>query len=172
MIIAPLSASDRPVIRMRPKMDTRRIRHGFPWAYANEVVADRRTKALAPGTLAVLEDEHRNQMALVAVNPASKIIARVVDADINAQVDTDWFAARLTRALALRTRLFDAPFYRLIHAEADGLPGVVRPFRGCAGDPTECCMGRCAHRYAGRGGNGRHRRQHSDQERRRARTQP
>ena len=29
------------------------------------------------------------------------------------------------RALALRETLYDAPFYRLVHAEADGLPGVV-----------------------------------------------
>ena len=122
---APSLASDRPVIRLRPKMDPRRIRHGFPWAYANEVVTDRRTKALAPGTIAELQDEHRNPMALVAVNPTSKIIARVIDMDVQATVDTDWFAARLTRALALRERLFDAPYYRLIHAEADGLPGVV-----------------------------------------------
>ena len=28
-------------------------------------------------------------------------------------------------ALAMRERLFPAPFYRLIHAEADGLPGLV-----------------------------------------------
>ncbi len=34
-------------------------------------------------------------------------------------------AARLRRALALREVLFEAPFYRLVHAEADGLPGVV-----------------------------------------------
>ncbi|WP_299149943.1 RSP_2647 family RNA methyltransferase [uncultured Tateyamaria sp.] len=123
---APSLVSDtRPVIRLRPKMDPRRIRHGFPWAYANEVVTDRRTKALAPGTLAVLEDENRSPMALVAVNPASKIIARVVDMDVTATVDVAWFAARLRRALSLRDRLYDAPFYRLIHAEADGLPGVV-----------------------------------------------
>ena len=32
---------------------------------------------------------------------------------------------RLATALALRARLFDAPFYRLVHAEADGLPGIV-----------------------------------------------
>ncbi|MEO0390380.1 MAG: class I SAM-dependent methyltransferase [Pseudomonadota bacterium] len=122
---APSLVSDRPVIRMRPKMDPRRIRHGFPWAYANEVVLDRRTKALAPGTLAVLEDDTRTPMALVAVNPMSKIIARVVDMDVAAQVDAAWFEQRLTRALSLRTRLYDAPFYRLIHAEADGLPGVI-----------------------------------------------
>ncbi|MEP1353139.1 MAG: class I SAM-dependent rRNA methyltransferase [Tateyamaria sp.] len=122
---APSLASDRPVIRLRPKMDTRRIRHGFPWAYANEVVTDRRTKAMAPGTIAVLEDSHRTPLALVAVNPASKIIARVIDMDVGADVDANWFKARLAKALNLRDRLFDAPYYRLIHAEADGLPGVV-----------------------------------------------
>ena len=40
-------------------------------------------------------------------------------------MDAAWFAARLARALALREALFDAPFYRLVHAEADGLPGVI-----------------------------------------------
>ena len=29
------------------------------------------------------------------------------------------------RALALRQKLFEAPCYRLVHAEADGLPGTV-----------------------------------------------
>ncbi|MEZ5769849.1 MAG: class I SAM-dependent methyltransferase [Paracoccaceae bacterium] len=33
--------------------------------------------------------------------------------------------ARIARAFAHRERLYDAPFYRLIHAEADGLPGVI-----------------------------------------------
>jgi len=110
---------------MRPKTDARRIRHGFPWAYANEIVTDRRTKALVAGTLVVLEDENRNPLGLAAVNPASKIFVRMLDANIEAEVDHTWFVSRLRRALSLRDRLFDAPFYRLIHAEADGLPGVV-----------------------------------------------
>lgn len=124
---APFSASQtpRPHVRMRPKTDARRIRFGFPWTYANEIVTDRRTKALAPGTLAVLEDENRNPLGLAAINPASKIIARIVDRDPEAVVDQAWFAARLQRALDLRARLFEAPYYRLIHAEADGLPGVI-----------------------------------------------
>ena len=115
----------RPRVRLRPKTDARRIRHGFPWAYANEIVTDRRTKALAPGALAVLEDEHRNSLGLVAINPASRIFARMLDADPGAEVNHDWFVLRLQRALQLRERLFDAPYYRLIHAEADALPGVV-----------------------------------------------
>jgi 23S rRNA (cytosine1962-C5)-methyltransferase len=115
----------RPVVRLRPKAEARAIRHGFPWVYADELVLDRRTQGLAPGTLAVLEDAERRPLALVTVNPASKIVARVMDRDPTAGVDGGWLEARLARALALREVLYDAPFYRLVHAEADGLPGVV-----------------------------------------------
>ncbi len=114
-----------PTVRLRPKANARAIRHGFPWVYANELVTDRRTKGLVPGALAVLEDDARTPMGVVAVNGQSKIMARMLDMDPAATVDQAWFEARLTRALALRTQLFDAPYYRLIHAEADGLPGVI-----------------------------------------------
>jgi 23S rRNA (cytosine1962-C5)-methyltransferase len=108
-----------------PKANARAIRHGFPWVYANEMVTDRRTKALAPGALAVLQDELRQPLGLVSVNPNSKIIARVLDTDPDAQLDHAWFVSKIIRALKLREQMFDAPFYRLVHAEADGLPGVV-----------------------------------------------
>ena len=114
-----------PAVRLRPKADARAVRHGFPWVYADELVTDRRTQALIPGTIAVLEDAERQPMGVVTVNPKSKIIARMLDRDAGAVIDRDWIAARLARALALRARLFDAPFYRLVHAEADGLPGVI-----------------------------------------------
>ncbi|MAQ84878.1 MAG: RlmI/RlmK family 23S rRNA methyltransferase [Maritimibacter sp.] len=114
-----------PTIRLMPKAEARAIRHGFPWVYSNELVTDRRTKALAPGALAVLEDSARTPMGVVAVNPQSRIIARMLDRDPEAVIDRDWLAARLRAALAHRETLYDAPFYRLVHAEADGLPGVV-----------------------------------------------
>lgn len=114
-----------PIVRLRPKADARAIRHGAPWVYADELVTDRRTQALPPGTLAVLEDAERRPLGVVTVNPASKIIARMLDCDAGAVIDRDWIAARITRALALRDRLFDQPFYRLVHAESDGLPGVI-----------------------------------------------
>ncbi|MFO0513888.1 MAG: RlmI/RlmK family 23S rRNA methyltransferase, partial [Rhodobacterales bacterium] len=119
------ASSFRPTVRLKPKAEARAIRHGFPWVYAADLVTDRRTQGLAPGALAVLEDADRRPLALVTVNTKSRIIARVLDRDPDAQIDQDWLAHRLTTALALRARLFDAPFYRLVHAEADGLPGVV-----------------------------------------------
>ncbi len=114
-----------PIVRLRPKAEARAIRHGFPWVYADELVTDRRTQALAPGALAILEDADRSAIGLVTVNGNSRIIARMLDRDPGAVIDPDWFAARLTRALALRERLYPSPHYRLIHAEADGLPGVI-----------------------------------------------
>jgi 23S rRNA (cytosine1962-C5)-methyltransferase len=121
-----------PIVRLRPGADARAIRHGFPWVYADELVTDRRTQALDPGTIAVLEDDERRPMGIVTVNPKSKIIARMLDRAPEAVIDRAWIAARLARALALRARLFDQPFYRLVHAEADGLPGVIIDLFGTA----------------------------------------
>ncbi|NOE16831.1 methyltransferase domain-containing protein [Ruegeria atlantica] len=118
-------SADRPRIRLKPKANARGLRHGFPWVYANDIVTDRRTRKIPAGALAVLENDKRAPVALVAVNPASKIMCRVLDRDIDAQLDATWFENRLQRALDLRESLFDASYYRLIHAEADGFPGVI-----------------------------------------------
>jgi len=120
-----MSAPSYPPVRLRPKAEARAIRHGFPWVYSDELVTDRRTQALPPGALAVLEDADRRPLGLVTVNVKSRIIVRMLDRDPEAVLDQAWFAARLRRALALRETLYDAPFYRLVHAESDGLPGVV-----------------------------------------------
>ncbi len=114
-----------PHVRLSPKAEARAIRHGFPWVYAGELTLDRPTKNLVPGSFAVLDDAEGRAMGVVTVNPGSKILCRMLDPDPAAVIDEDWIAARLARALAHRARLYDAPFYRVVHAEADGLPGVV-----------------------------------------------
>jgi len=120
-----MTSSPLPILRMKPKTKPQAIRRGYPWIYANEVVTDRRTKAIAPGSIAVLEDADRSPLALVAVNPNSKIIGRVLDSPEAEAPDHAWFVARLRKAVSLRDRLHSTPFYRLVHAEADGLPGVI-----------------------------------------------
>ena len=115
---------NRPIIRLRPKRG-RRFFEGAPWLYADEIVTDRRTQKLPPGAVATLESAEREPLATVAVNTGSTIMARVLDADPAAEIDGAWLRARLGAALMHRERLFDAPFYRLIHAEGDGMPGVV-----------------------------------------------
>lgn len=85
---------------------------------------DRRTRKLAPGSLVRLADGDR-MLGLAAFNAESRIAARMLDTDSEAMVDAAWFAARLRRAQALREQLFEKPYWRLVHAEGDGLPGVV-----------------------------------------------
>jgi 23S rRNA (cytosine1962-C5)-methyltransferase len=114
-----------PTIRLKPNADARRIRHGAPWVYANEIVTDRRTRALAPGSIAQLVDTERRFTACVAVNPASKIFARVLSRNADEDVGRTWLETRIAQASALRKRLYKGDFYRLIHAEGDGLPGLI-----------------------------------------------
>jgi len=120
-----IAASNRPVVRLRPKSSPRPVRFGAPWVYADELVFDRRTRALAPGSIVELQDGERRSLATAAFNPASKIAIRVLDRNPHAEIDRSWLESRLSCALALRETIYDAPFYRLIHAEADGLPGVI-----------------------------------------------
>ena len=120
-----MAETARPVLRLKPKADGRRVRRGAPWVYLSDIVADRRSRAIPPGAVATLEDSERVPLATVAVNMGSKIAARVLDFDPDAVVDAAWIEARLAAAAAHRARLYDAPFYRLVHAEADGLPGIV-----------------------------------------------
>ena len=122
---ADAAPRSHPVVRLKPKAEARAIRHGFPWIYADELVTDRRTGNLAPGALAILVDGDRRDLGLVTVNTNSKIIARMLDRNPDAVIDQAWFESRIARALALRARLYDAPFYRLVHAEVDGLPGII-----------------------------------------------
>ena len=46
-------------------------------------------------------------------------------ADPAVEIGAEFLAGRLRAALQWRERLFSAPFYRLIHAEADGLGGLI-----------------------------------------------
>ncbi len=114
-----------PIVRLLPKAKPQAIRHGFPWVFANELVMDRRTKGLSAGSLVQLEDAERRPLGLGTINPVSKIAVRILDFDTEAVVDQAWFAARLTHALQHREVVYDAPYYRLVHAEADGLPGII-----------------------------------------------
>ena len=114
---------ERPVVRLRPAARRRGV--GLPWHYQDEIVLDRRTRAIPAGAVVTLEDAERRPLGTAAFNAASKITVRMLDGDPAAEIGEAWFAARLRHALALRETLFDTAFYRLVHAEADGLPGIV-----------------------------------------------
>ncbi|MGB0958622.1 MAG: RSP_2647 family RNA methyltransferase [Halocynthiibacter sp.] len=124
-----MMTSSLPTLRLHPKTEkthtARAIRHGFPWVYSNELVLDRRSKKVAAGSIARLEDSKSQFLAYVAVNMTSRITGRVLSVKEDATFGDVWIKDKITTAAAHRDRLYDAPFYRLLHAESDGLPGVV-----------------------------------------------
>lgn len=120
-----MTAPSLPVLRLKPKADARSIRHGHPWAWADDLVLDRRSKAVPAGALALLEDAERQPLGIGIATVGARIGLRVLDRAPDAVIDTDWLRTKITRAGALRDTLYDAPFYRMIHAEGDGLPGLI-----------------------------------------------
>jgi len=58
-------------------------------------------------------------------NPHSLIAARLLDRDPGAAIDAAFVRRRLESAAGLRARVSDSRYHRLVHAEADLLPGLI-----------------------------------------------
>jgi len=114
----------RTNIRVKPK-EGRRARAGAPWLFSNEIEMSNAAKALAPGAIVnVLGDDGR-VFGTGYFNAKSLIAVRLLDPAADTAIDTGFFVEKLKRALALRETFFEAPYYRLVNAEGDGLPGLV-----------------------------------------------
>ncbi|HXV26094.1 MAG TPA: class I SAM-dependent rRNA methyltransferase [Alphaproteobacteria bacterium] len=116
--------ADRPTVHLMPGGHRRAVA-GHPWLYSNEILMDQRAKALTPGTIVRLVAEHGEAIGAASFNPHSLIAARLISRAPEVRIDPPFLADRLRRALGLRERIVPAPFYRLVHAEADGLPGLI-----------------------------------------------
>ncbi|HAU29953.1 MAG TPA: RlmI/RlmK family 23S rRNA methyltransferase [Rhodospirillaceae bacterium] len=103
----------------------RRVSAGHPWVYSNEIDMNAEAKALPPGSVVTLTDPHGHAFATAFFNPHSLIAARILVRKPDIAIDSAFFAERLGKAKALRDVFFPEGHYRLVHAEADGLPGLV-----------------------------------------------
>ncbi len=102
-----------------------RAHSGSPWIFSNEIRMDEAAKAIAPGAVVNVRGEDGRAFGTGYFNPRSLIAVRLWSDDCEVAIDRDFFATRLKRALALRSAIYDRPFYRLCHAEGDGMPGLV-----------------------------------------------
>ena len=114
----------RPVITLKPR-EGRRARLGAPWIFSNEVQMDAAAKALPAGALVDVKGDDGQDFGSGTFNAKSLIALRLLARENGARIDATYFTERLKRALALREALYAKPFYRLVHAEGDGLPGLV-----------------------------------------------
>jgi len=117
--------SSLPVVKMRPNKSPQRVRFGFPWLFSDELVLDRRTRKIPAGTIVRVEANDGEALGLAGFNAESRIVCRMLARDVDTKIGRDWLVRQIAFAADMRARLYDTPFYRLIHAEADGLPGVI-----------------------------------------------
>lgn len=106
------------------------VRRRHPWIFAGSV-ATLKGRARSGDTV-IVEDEHGTVMGRAAWSPESKIRARLWTFDPNETVDHAFFKRRVAQAVdrraswsALRGEQPEPAGERLIHGEADGLPGVI-----------------------------------------------
>lgn len=102
---------------------TQRIRSGHPWVFAGEV--QQVSGAEQPGEIVQVKDAKGKFVGMGFVNPASSILVRLLTRQEEV-VDDAWWHARLQEAVSLRQEyVTGTDAYRLVHSEADGLPGLV-----------------------------------------------
>lgn len=102
------------------------ILNRHPWIFSGAVshIEDE----AEDGELVGVADSRGRRLAIGYLNRRSQIIVRLLTWDPDEAVDTGFWRRRLERAIAGRSRLADGSAtdaYRLVHAEADGMPGLV-----------------------------------------------
>ena len=111
--------------RMVGPESVRMVELGHPW-----IIADSYTKrwpAGKAGDLVELTDEKGRFLATALLDPADRIVARVLGRE-RMRLDRTWLMKRLQAALQLRQAhadLGDTDAYRLVNGEGDGLPGLT-----------------------------------------------
>src|SRR6185295_15765376 len=111
-------------VRLKPK-EGRRARAGAPWIFSNEIQMDAAAKSLPPGTIVNVAGDDGQCFGTGYFNARSLISVRLLDRVADTIIGTGFFVRQLERALRLRDTLYARPYYRLIHAEGDGLPGLT-----------------------------------------------
>jgi 23S rRNA (cytosine1962-C5)-methyltransferase len=104
----------------------RSLKRRHPWIFSGAI--ERVEGNPARGDTVPVRSADGQVLALAAWSPASQIRARAWSFDAGATIDAAFFRRRIEAALAFRSALpasKHANALRLVHAEADGLPGVI-----------------------------------------------
>jgi 23S rRNA (cytosine1962-C5)-methyltransferase len=100
-----------------------------PWIFASAVGNVELSSGIDPvGETIEIRDHQNRFLARGAYSPVSQIRIRLWTWDADELIDETFFQRRIATCRGLRDNLFqlsDTDAYRLVHAESDGLPGLV-----------------------------------------------
>jgi len=115
------------IVRLRSG-HVRPVWAGHPWVYAQAVAG--LEGSAAAGDVVDIVDPHGHWLGAGFYSPDSALAVRIITRVPGTSIDAAFFRERLRAAAELRTRFLDLPRaettgYRLVHAEGDGLPGLI-----------------------------------------------
>jgi 23S rRNA (cytosine1962-C5)-methyltransferase len=127
------TASAQPALILRADRE-KSLQRRHPWIFSGAIECI--DGVPASGDTVPVRDAEGNFLAWAAYNADSQITARVWSWDENEMINTDFFRKRITNALAMRLSILNplgessagekpGNGTRLIHAESDGLPGLI-----------------------------------------------
>lgn len=100
------------------------VKHKHPWIFSGAV--ERLEGDPAPGETVEIRSFGGEFLAFGSYSPKSQIQARVWSWNQNQAITTDFFLSKIKQAIQYRENIrYTYPMRRLIHAESDGLPGLV-----------------------------------------------
>lgn len=102
-----------------------RVARGYPWVFRSDITNARDLGKFEPGAQCLFTDGNGRILASGYANPDTQLMARVL-AMGEAPLIQELFETLFSTALAWRQKCFSGQdYYRLVHAESDGLPGLI-----------------------------------------------
>src|SRR5882762_394840 len=118
-----------PTVHLKPG-HVQPVWAGHPWIYAQAI--QRMDGGATAGDEVSVVDPRGNLLGRGFYSPGSSIPVRLLVRDADTPIDAAFFRSRLEQAMSWRARLGlpkddveKTTGYRLVHAEGDGLPGLI-----------------------------------------------
>ena len=100
------------------------VLHRHPWIFSGAILNQEGDPE--PGAIVEITDSQGGFLAWGAFSPTSQIRTRIWSWDPGQIIDAEFFRNRLERSIAYRNKIgYDHEMRRLVHAESDGIPGLI-----------------------------------------------
>ncbi|MBP7005904.1 class I SAM-dependent rRNA methyltransferase [Patescibacteria group bacterium] len=112
-----------PLLTLKPGKEVP-LRAGHPWVFSEGIAVA--PSGLTPGSLVEVQSLHGETLGMGSFHPNQSIAVRMYDKNVVA-LDADWFAKRISSLASWKRALLpnDTDGFRVVHAENDGIPGVI-----------------------------------------------
>lgn len=111
-------------VKMKKKTEQRVLGRN-PWVFASEIEKSPELDAAEPGALGELQSDSGRFIGYGYYNKNSIISFRIFTWEKEVKIDGGFIAGRIWNAMEMRDKIFSEPHYRMVHSEADGLPGLT-----------------------------------------------